>query len=192
MAPLDHRPRKEQRQEPQAGPPATSLPGPKSTPSHQPAPGKVPAPWEARIAALEARLGDIQALCDRLLDIPRQLDRIQRSLDQQASLAPAPTSSSPLLHQAAGSSPASVASSVNPEQLSDLSAPVAAVVMLNKRADAQESLLDRMCSQIDQLTHYIQAIAHHGSISLPGRMDLSSTQQSDTAALPAARSAARL
>ena len=147
--PIDHRPRKEQRRE---TPTATVVSAgveptpPKTMKPVTPSPS--PAPWEARIAALEDRLNGIQTLCDNLRDVPRLLANIQHKLDLQTPAPSPPLIPSLPPHPAP---PAPLAPS--PVQSSDPAAPAvtAAVEELSKRASAHESLLERLCGQLNLL-----------------------------------------
>ncbi len=124
----------------------------------------MPAAWEARLAALEARLNGIQALCDSLRDMPRMLASIQQKLDLQLGLpsqSSSPTSvprrpTAPALEQAPTSSAAS-SSTASPSS----PAPAVAVDELSQRMDAQGTVLDRLMDRVDQLAHCFQNIAHH-------------------------------
>jgi hypothetical protein len=161
---IDHRPRKEQHRDPSAAPPplasgpSPSL-APKPTKSIAPSPS--PAPWEARIAAMEARLNGIQALCDNLRDVPRLLANIQQKLDLQASTPSLPSATPPLYRPATSAPTESSAAPCGPPAAS------AAVAELNKRVDAQESLLERICNQLDHLTEGVTALARRGGVLIP-------------------------
>jgi uncharacterized coiled-coil protein SlyX len=179
--PIDHRPRKEQRRESPAALPTGASPTPKTTKPVAPSPS--PAPWEARIAALEARLNGIQTLCDNLRDVPRLLANIQHKLDLQASTpSPSLTSSSPPNPTV----PASMAPSPVPP--CDSSAPTvtvtAAVAELSKRASAHESLLERLCGQLNQL---MQRMSQTEAVcsSTPMAWDMPSVDARNPADLPA-------
>ena len=181
--PLDHRPHKEQRREPQASPPPSSALKPTTPPATSSSrPASTPAPWEARMAALETRLSGLQTLCDTLRDVPRMLANIQRKLDQQ-DLVPAPPAPLPhslsLLPNPATAAPAAS----SPALPSSQSTHDGAVAELSRRIDAQESVLEKMFDQLVQLTHSMQDIARHGGVSLSTD---SSFVQPSQAALPAA------
>jgi hypothetical protein len=161
---IDHRPRKEQHREPPVtSPPASGpLPAPKIAKHVTVAPNPSPAPWEARIAAIESRLNGIQALCDALRDVPRLLANIQHKLDLQASStmekavqSPPSSSSSGTLHRSTASAVPAVPSPVPCDTL----LPTAAVAELSRRVDAQECVLDRICGQLDYLTPALMALA---------------------------------
>jgi uncharacterized coiled-coil protein SlyX len=147
VMPIDHRPRKEQRREsPPAALPAGAPPSKTAKPG---VPSPSPAPWEARIAALEARLNSIQTLCDSLRDVPRLLANIQHKLDLQASTPSTSLTCSSPPHPAAA---VPVALSPAPSCDSSASTVTAAVAELSKRASAHESLLERLCGQLNLLT----------------------------------------
>jgi uncharacterized coiled-coil protein SlyX len=178
--PIDHRPRKEQRRE---TPTATTVSAgasptpPKTAKPVSPSPS--PAPWEARIAALEDRLNGIQTLCDNLRDVPRLLANIQHKLDLQASTpSPSLTSPSPP-HPAA---PVPVAPS--PVQSCDPAAPTmaSAVEELSKRASAHESLLERLCGQLNLL---MQRMSQTETARSPTQRDVPPANVQIQADLPA-------
>ena len=154
---LDHRPHKEQRRE---------LPVPRSAPTTAPGPARhgsapptsVPAPWEVRIAALEARLSGIQALCDALRDVPRMLSSIQHKLDlQMGTPSSLFTPPAPLQPIAVGPAPAPTPSFVGSSRHAGpfASATTSEITALSGRLDAQESMLDRILTQMDFLAHSV-------------------------------------
>jgi hypothetical protein len=177
---LDHRPHKEQRREPQAGPPSSSVLKPTIPPTTSSSrPASPPAPWEARMAALEARLSGLQTLCDSLRDMPRMLANIQRQLNQQIPAPPAPLPQSLSLSP----SPAAAAPAASPPAPSSASSlHDGTVADLGRRIDAQESVLEKMCDRLAQLVQSMQDNARHGGVGLSTH---SSSVQPSQAALPA-------
>jgi hypothetical protein len=157
-APIDHRPRKDQRSAPSAAP-SLAPTWPAVTPVTV-APNQPAAPsWEARMASLEARLdglqNNFQAFCGSVRDLPRQIAGMQRAFDQQRASPPpsSPPSSNPALptttpttHVAHGGVPG----------------PDAAIAALYKRVDSQKLQLDKLtdlCSsqraQMDSQREYM-------------------------------------
>jgi hypothetical protein len=180
--PIDHRPRKDPRRESPATVPSSSAPMGNKPVGQAPKPS--PAPWEARVAAIEARLNGIQALCDSLRDVPRMLASIQQKLDLRVSTSH-PLTSSPPQRQA---TPAPGAPS--PMQCDSL-APSAAVAELTQRADAHESLLDNICRQLNQLMQSLRGqteAACHGGILIPSDVSCAGAEHSapDVPARPSA------
>jgi hypothetical protein len=171
--PIDHRPRKEPRREssaalsPSPAPTGNKPVGQTTKPS--------PAPWEARVAAIEARLNGIQALCDSLRDVPRLLASIQRKLDQQVS-APPPSLPSPPPHCPDAPAPAPLLPAP-----CDSFAPRPTVAELTQRADAHESLLYRICGQLNQLMQDLKSQAEtagHGGIFISSDVSSAGAQHS--------------
>ena len=96
-APLDQRPRKDQRREP------STTPSPSSTPATaaKAASTVSSAPWQARMAAMEARFDRLESKWEQLSDLPRQMRSLEHKLDtalsrsQESSAPSAPVSHSP-------------------------------------------------------------------------------------------------
>jgi len=182
--PIDHRPRKDPRRESPAALPPSSAPTGNKPVDQATKPSS--APWEARIAAMEARLNGIQALCDSLRDVPRLLASIQRKLDQQLSVPPPSLISSPP-HSADAPAPAAL------HVPCDSFAPSTAVAELFQRADAHESLLDRICGQLNQLMQGLRSqteTARHGGMLIASDVPSAGAQHS-AQDLPARPSAVR-
>lgn len=135
---------------------------------------------------MEARLNGIQALCDSLRDVPRLLASIQRKLDQQLSVPPPSLISSPP-HSADAPAPAAL------HVPCDSFAPSTAVAELFQRADAHESLLDRICGQLNQLMQGLRSqteTARHGGMLIASDVPSAGAQHS-AQDLPARPSAVR-
>ena len=164
---LDHRPHKEQRRE--AQPALRSAPAPVGNPVGNPArasqAGSSPAPWEARLAALEARLNGIQALCDSLRDVPRMLASIQQKLDLQMSTPPPhspPSAASQLISPTSAASARSAPGARPPHDSLPSPAAMAGTTGAEflERLDAQESMLGRLMTHIEYLTRSAQVVHH--------------------------------
>ena len=89
-APLDQRPRKDQRREPStvSTPPSTA-----ATAAHTVSTVS-PAPWRADITAIQARLDRLESKWDQLLDLPRQIRSLEHKLDAALSRSQAPSACS--------------------------------------------------------------------------------------------------
>lgn len=111
------------------------------------------------MAALEARLDGIQALCDRLRDVPRMLASIQQKLDRQQSSPPSPSLPSPSQQQSAASAPdRAPATPPSSGTFAPIVAP--AIAELSSRLDRQEMLMDRISDSLGQLAHLVPNTFH--------------------------------
>jgi hypothetical protein len=113
------------------------------------------------MAAVEARLDGIQALCDRLRDVPRMLASIQQKLDRQQSSPPSPSLPSPSQQQSAASAPDRAPAT--PPSCGTFAPVVApATAELSSRLDRQEMLMDRISASLGLLAHLIPSTTSHG------------------------------
>lgn len=132
-APLDQRPRKDQRREP------SSTPSPSSTPAiaAQVASSVSSGPREARMAAMEARFNRLESRMEQLLDLPRQLRSLEHKLDRLSPSKASSAPSAPVLR-----SPARVASA-------DAEALTTRVGEITSEMDEQGRLMRRLLGLLE-------------------------------------------
>ena len=179
QTPLVHCPRKEQRREPATTSSAASSP---PTAAHRVAHNAPPAAWEAHIAAFEARLNGVQALCDSLRDVPRMLASIQQKLDLQLGSNSSP--SLPLPSQQRRTAPVQDrAPAAHDSYWTFASAP--AFAELDRWIDAQESLLHRISEQLGQLARCVRGTTYQvQGCPLRLRLPTSANESPPLVALP--------